>query len=183
MNLVGSLTSKDRFDELLATVLVRSDTATPCDIGTKRKIHGVIQVQGSLWNDYVQFWQQPAWTRHDEDGRSFFPVNCLQVNFDFYGLETWMNIAGNEVRLILFEGFEGTEAEYYQEVKRRNSMYDDFVAAWNKEGLTRNDYRELRGMPKRDTPFFNELLPKNDLESAKQHFLHPSRLNEFRNYV
>jgi hypothetical protein len=183
MELFASLMSEDRFNELLAVVSVKSDTAQAWRDGFKRKIHGIADSQGPLWERFVQFWQQPQWKRFEEDGVSYFPVNCLQVDFDLYGMDSWMSVKGAECRLILFEGFQGTPDEYYEEVKLRNQRFAEYSAAWHKDGLTRNDYRELRGMPRKDKPFFNEPIPKEALEAAWKQFLHPKRRGDFRNYI
>lgn len=183
MKLIASLVDRF-FNELLCELVVESDAAEPLGGVFKRKVAGRLKHTESGWAEFVAFWQQPQWARTTEGGILYFPVTCLQVDYDLYGHGSLMNVDGTIVRLVLFESFDGTTDEYRREVEERNRRFIDYFSAWQKDNLSSNDVRELLLRPRINNPLLDKPLPKETLAKFRENYLNEKRMRaEWRNYL
>lgn len=167
MHLYGSLVVPTiRDSELFAVLDVVSDTARQHDpMNYRRDVLGTVRQRGPIWHDYIACFQGaatdlvvqavlPTHLRPIVDGGiCFLRVNGLQVDYDFYGLGSWLNVEGDTVRLILMEHFNGTPEAYYVMVAERNQHIKDRIDHTRSDEYTANDLRELMGLPR--SPQFN----------------------------
>jgi hypothetical protein len=158
--------------EPLAVLDVISDTARRHDEDTvRRDVVGTVRQRGSIWIDYLTLWQGiaansivqqfvPAHMQGvTECDKTFLMVNLLQVDHDFYGGNSWLNVEGDTVRLILMEQHEGTIEEYQADVSERNRRIRELIDRAESGIFTRNDLREVvMGLP-RGPQFEHRLAP------------------------
>jgi len=94
----------------------------------------------------------------------------VQVDYDYYPLESLISVDDSTLRLVLAETFEGTVEEYEQELRARNKRVQDYLDRWNRGEITGNDIRQLE----RSAPL-DDAQPKDLLRSgplAEQRKLH-----------
>jgi hypothetical protein len=122
--------------ELFAVVDVLSDTAHKHDEDTiLRAVVGTVRERGTIWDDYLKMFQGiaalpvPILPRFAPfqytDGHTYFVVNMLEVDHDYYSHGSWMNLDGSTIRLILMESFDGTVDEYQVVLRERNLRPED----------------------------------------------------------
>ena len=121
MRLIASLIVQNRGDELLADVDVQSDTAEEWGFDIKRKVVATIRQTGSIWDEFMRVWVPMRSQPIQENGFQFIGVRGLQVDHDYYGFFSWINVEGRQIRLILMESFDGSVEEYQKNLVERNS--------------------------------------------------------------
>lgn len=182
MHLYATLVGKRKFDfELFGIVDVLSDTAQKHDDDSyRRDIVGTVRERGPIWSDYLGMFQGaasnpvvqgiiPAHMRSgvDNDGRKWATVNGLQVDRDFYGGNSWLNVEADTIRIMVFEHFDGTLDDYFKNLAERNQRMQARIDRALSGEFTKNDYREVFGLGSRD-PRWNDLVSAGAIQEMMQ---------------
>lgn len=166
MKITGFIWGDHQREKPIAELQVLSDEAEQCGEDLyKRKITGEVININETWKEFIDSW---AWEiTHQEDGKDYFLVRGIDVNYDFYPFESWVSFDGitQELSLIVFEPFTGTSDDYKNMVQSRNEGIDNYIKKIehflaNPVSFTRNDIREFLGKERLDIPELNK--PVND---------------------
>lgn len=174
MQLRASLVGQSRYDELLAVVEPKSDTPEPLSENgagdvIRRTIVGTIKQRGPIWDDFIAFWS--LFTAGHDSGPQLI-VKTLQVDHDFYGNGSCLDVAGDTITLHLFERFDGSLDEYPAAVRERNNRVEAYLNRWNTFQITRNDVRILMGLEPKDESRFKEFLAPEVITDSRKLYWH-----------
>lgn len=167
-------------EALLASVRVERDTIEPWgDDHIRRTITATVEQRGEIWDRWIRFWSRGT---EDVAGRPYLKFRGIQVEHDFYPFFSMMSVSDfPRIRLLVVESFDGSAEEYYDHVRERNAVIAGYHAAWNKPGLTRNDVRELTGLPRLDNPALDTPVPLDVVTELRE--LDARIRGPFRNMV
>jgi hypothetical protein len=175
MQLRMTYIDQGQYREARTLLEVRSDDAGEHGQYFRRMIVATIREHSSGWHRCIDClkWQPTS----DVDGRSFSRGLGVQVNHDFYSfIGGFFNVDGDTVRLILLERFEGSRDEYYERVEERNKRVHCQI--------TRNEIRELIGLPPGSEPELSESPPSDQFQSLRDaHFYKAAGLGLSRNNI
>lgn len=137
----------------------------------QRRIQGVINSTTEFWEPFVREWFQMRLNPIVESDKEYVAISQLQVQYDLYGLYSWIYINDFQVELILSERFDGALEEYPKAVRERNRIMDGRMQRWKDGNITRNYLRKLKGLPPIESAYMNEKIERSVLEEMKVIFL------------
>jgi len=137
----------------------------------QRRIEAKLHSVTEFWAPFFQEWMRMRQSPLVIEGQSFHAVWELQVNYDLYGSQSWIQVLDDSIQLILLERFEGVLSDFPKRIMDRNRHIENRLQRWKDGNITRNYLRKLRGLPPIESPFMNARLDKNVLEEMKCLFL------------
>ena len=137
----------------------------------QRRIQAVVSSTTEFWQPFTDEWFRMRLNPMIEDSKEFVAVGELQVDYDLYGLYSWVFVDGLRVDLILSERFDGDIENYPKAVLDRNRIMESRMQRWKQGNISRNYLRKLRGLEPIDSGYMNEKIEKGVLEEMKVIFL------------
>ena len=168
MELRTSFLTPGKPQELLAVIDVEHDSVEPGQEGqVRRRVVGTVREFGEGWERFVR--GQPAVAEPDGD---YIVVEKVHVDHDFYPFRSLLAIRDlPTIRLIVAEHFSGSDEDYFDDVRARNAARQAYLDAWHKPSPTRNDIRELLGLPRRPEASLDQPVPAQEVETIRElHF-------------
>lgn len=168
MELRTSFLTPGSLNELLAVIEVTTEGVEPWEENqVRRRITGTVRNLGEAWERFVR-----AHATVTQSDGPYLQVDRIQVDHDFYPFRSLIRVDRlPEVQILVVEHFTGSDDEYFAEVRERNAALRAYLDAWKSPGITRNDIRELIGLPRQSDPALDQPLPADEAARIREgHF-------------
>lgn len=167
----GNLPLGESFDVRLGDLHVTTEALLELqDHHWRRTIEGNIKEKTPDWNTFLTEWSELDSVQQGIDGRQYFPVRNLQIDYDHYGLASWLYVEDDSVIIIAQERFDGTEDEFRAAIQTRNHEKRELEQRWDEGRVTCNDLRILCGLGETEDSVGSTTLSVNQLAHARNCF-------------
>jgi hypothetical protein len=121
----------------------------------ERRIKGTVKAVLPFWTAFRSCWLDRPMGIKTVDGVDYTLVNGLVVDWDHYGFISQLSVDNGVVHVLTRERFFDPIEDFQKEVLQRNAKVSQMVEKINSGTITRNDLREINGLPRRTEAFLN----------------------------